>query len=299
MCDIRERVYNVCLARGTANVFDILYETNLSYEELRPVLERFVADKVLSTSDGKTYTLIGGMIFPRESSFSQPPQETEAPAGGAQTGACDEDEEDEENTDLRWCILDSIRNGFTIEKEGADYGVSVFGLRFCHTEPNFLIFSDSGTVYLGDRGAAISRLEKRIVFDEEARKQAETVASECGAKILGKVLCVAIVTAEHTFECLVRLYNAMERVLRIAGTPREENEERNEVPAEYSKALEYMVTRQKATILDLHAQFGFSFHMIAELFRWMEAEGFVSDFDAISGERKVLLSLEEFRRRFG
>lgn len=218
--------------------------------------------------------------------------ENAQPDDGKEEAQADED-------DLSGSILCSIREGAEVEKSDETYVVSVPQLDLCDTDAKFELFPRDGKVYLCDQRATFSRLEETVGLNDEVRSQAERIAKESGAEIIDEKLCVEVLSADRTLPCLFRLYALTERVLHIGDVLSREAEKQKVVPEEYIRALEYVVKSKKANIIDLHAEFRFGPNMIGLILEWMEKEGFITPFNYSEGGRKVLLTLDEFKRRFG
>lgn len=64
MVEKKDIAYQVYRAKKKMNVFDLLYECGIAYEELKPLLDECVAEKILATDDGRNYEFIGdGRMF--------------------------------------------------------------------------------------------------------------------------------------------------------------------------------------------------------------------------------------------
>ncbi len=211
----------------------------------------------------------------------------------------DDDNDDDNGNNLSGSILESLQDRFDVEKEDEKYVISVSGLDFCGAGAKFDLFPHGERVYLCDRGATFYVLEERGELTDEGREKAERIAAESEAEIMEGKLCIRVFSSEKTLACLFRLYALMMRVLHIKDVLSREAEKQKVVPEEYIRALEYVVKSRKANIIDLHAEFRFGPNMIGLILEWMEKEGFISPFNSSEDGRKVLLTMEEFKRRFG
>lgn len=200
-------------------------------------------------------------------------------------------------------ILGCLKESVDMGKERDGYVISVPGLDFCGADAKFEFLPCGTKTYLCDRGAVLCSLKERIDSGDEAHRQAERIASESGGEIIDGKLCVETVAAEQTLQCLLRLYAAMERAIHIGDFPPMEADggeaEKEEPPQEFIEALEYIVRTQKVSIIDLHAEFGCSPNTIGFMLMWMEEKGFITPLTSLQEGRKVLLTMEEFKRRFG
>lgn len=217
-------------------------------------------------------------------------------------GSCIEDEDEDNDSklddDLGKLVLKNIIESIAVNKRDDHYFIEINGIELCETDAKFELLPCDGKVYLCDQGATLCSLEETVELNDEVHEEAKRIAEENGAEFMDEKLCIEVASAEQTLACLFRLYTAMERVYHIGDTlPRKEK--KAEVPKEFIEALEYVVRARKASIIDLHAEFGFAFHKIGLMLEWMEKEGFITSFNDVTKEREVLLTLEEFKRRFG
>lgn len=192
------------------SIFDILYELSMPYEELKPILDECVADKTLTTEDGKYYTLTSeDAVFSEETGKEKKDVSADEEIADffgllQQSGTRPKD-------DLSALILSSLGNGFRVEKEYGRYYISVCGLS--KTDVTFELSAyDDGSVFLSERGAIMSRLEDSL-GSSKAYQKTQEIAGESGMKIIGKAICVQVFSAEQTLSCLLRLYAVMERLL--------------------------------------------------------------------------------------
>lgn len=57
-------LYKIYQAKAKMSVFDLLYELGIEYQELKPILDEYVENRLLTTEDGKFYTFVGdGRMF--------------------------------------------------------------------------------------------------------------------------------------------------------------------------------------------------------------------------------------------
>lgn len=350
----KDILYTIFRSETGTNVFDLLYESDLQYSELKPLLDEWVSQKILQTEDGRHYEFIGdGEMFSTAVPEEKPEGTYEDGEDEYDDDEYDDDEEyedeydddeddsdDEEDAefarrqwmwesyhiaslwmrirtlnakkqtmrasgvkhelddDLSKYILDSLGGSITVNKEDDRYLIGIDGIDLCGTDAKFEIAVSGDKVYLSDQGATLCKAEETGPSDE-LLSQAEHAARENGVELIDGKLCVEISAAEHTLQCLFRLYAAMERVSRIKEALPGPTDQDAAVPEEYLQALEYIVRTQKVSIIDLHAEFGCSPNTIGLMLMWMEEKGFITPLTSLKEGRKVLLTLDEFKRRFG
>ncbi len=212
----------------------------------------------------------------------------------------DKDNDSKPDDDLCKLVLKNIIETIAVNKRDDHYYIEINGVDLCKTDAKFELFPCNEKVYVCDQGATLCSLEETIEVDDELRKRMANIAAESGAVFIDEKLCVEVGSAEQTLACLFRLYAAMERVYHFKDSPlKEETEEGEAIPEVYVKALEYIVKSGKVSMKDLHRELGFGLNTIRSMFEWMEKEGFITPFRNPEKNRKVLLTMEEFKRRFG
>lgn len=377
--EAKDILYAIYCKKTGMNIFDLLYESSLQYEKLKPLLDEWVSQGILRTEDGRHYEFIGNarmfsgkykkerqkrfiqermrgtvyedrdpedesneddeekdrkireaylesygreFITGRRTGFGSDEEDAEGhdeddeasgdaddlfelrlaqkiTAGGSCGG--DDDEEDILQTEdaLRKCIFDNIIENIALIGHGENYVVEIKGLNLCKTDAKFELFPRDGKIYLCDQGATLCGLEETVELNDTVCKQIARVASESGAEFMDGKLCLEVVSAEQTLAYFFRLYAVMERIYHIKDCLPGKTDNKEAVPEEYIKALEYIVQAKKASISDLYAKFGFSPQKIGLMFEWMEEEGFITAFNDGTKEREVLLTLDQFKSLFG
>ena len=354
----KDILYQIYCSNTGVDVFDLLYETGLDYEELKPLLAQWTEQDILRTEDGKHYEFVGdeGMFseeykkehFGRhvddlfqtlKDQLSDREDDTETSDRlsditnmrhaylearrqqilrmmAEQAEEDDEEDEDEDDGEievekvdddedplqeddvLSRYISDGAKEGFSIFRFLDSIQIEVKGVELCGTDVKFNLFSHEGDVYFGDQGATLIRLHGAVdTDDDKVCDQIKRIAAESGVEIIDEELCVKAAATDRMFACLFRLYAAMMRIYHIKDLYPAAAEE--EVPEDYIETLEHIVKNQEASIGDVFDQFGFAPHKIGAIFRWMEQEGFITPYNEATKERRVLLSLDEFKRRFG
>ncbi len=377
MIEKKDILYEIYQNKEGIDVFDLLYKLELTYKELRPILEEYLKEGLLKTDDGKLYRFVGdgGMFseefrkeslqrfvdnlidrsvgWDRDDEDDDADEETvdierdgdfyakfhrnvmrdrraqyfrasgegfvpvEGPDGDDDEDEndenCDEDEEIGEGfseerfrkeameVEFPQSVRAAIAEGVSVAVENGQYFIGVGGIHLFGKEASFELFSCDKDIFLGVPKSLLlpDGEDSAAPEDEETKRFFTYMREEYGLLEREGRLCVSIAEPDETLAGLMRLYSIIERLVRASEASHgAASKGTGDVPEEFLVILEHVVQLRSASFTEVNRSLGIAFHTIGECFEWMEQMGFVTSFDQNVG-RKVLLTPEEYARRFG
>lgn len=114
-------------------------------------------------------------------------------------------------------LLDGLRDGFWVQKEGEKLYLACKGLRFGGQDIRFSILNLGDGLYLSDGGASLSALFRDSADDGSFNGPVSRIAERYGADLQERELRVKVTSPKEGAGCALRLFAAMERVAALGG----------------------------------------------------------------------------------